>query len=133
MVGHRNAAFAGHPEQGGWDRDTLEQRERETWFDPEGFLLHERDGELAAFCWTKVHDELDPPAGEIYVIAVHPRAHGLGLGKALTIAGLRHLGGRGLTEALLHVDAGNPAAVGLYEHLGFGIHRIDQAFAGTVR
>jgi mycothiol synthase len=128
-----NAAFADHPEQRGWDRETLVQREREPWFDPDGFLLHERDGQLAAFCWTKVHVELDPPAGEIYVIAVDPRFHGLGLGKALTVAGLRHLATAGLTEAMLYVDAANEAAVGLYDRLGFRTARVDQAFTGTVR
>ena len=77
-----NAALAGHPEQGGWDPETLAQREAEPWFDPGGFLLHERDGRLAAFCWTKVHETTRPPMGEIYVIGVDPVFHGLGLGRA---------------------------------------------------
>jgi mycothiol synthase len=123
-----NAAFHGHPEQGGWTIETLQRREAEPWFDPAGFRLHERDGKLAAFCWTKVHSTTTPPMGEIYVIAVDPTYHGLGLGKALTIAGLDHLAGRGLTVGMLHVDAANTSAMKLYEHLGFSIHHEDHAY-----
>ena len=47
------------------------------------------DGRLAGFCWTKVHDDEEPPLGEIYVIAVDPDFVGRGLGRALTVAGLR--------------------------------------------
>lgn len=126
-----NAAFHDHPEQGGWTTDTLRQREAEPWFDPGGFLLHERDGELAAFCWTKVHGGATP-MGEIYVIAVDPRFHGLGLGKALTIAGLTHLADRGLRVGMLHVDAANTAAYAMYERLGFAVHHADNAYVGQV-
>jgi mycothiol synthase len=123
-----NAAFHDHPEQGGWTIETLQQREAEPWFDPSGFRLHERDGRLAAFCWTKVHGNTTPPLGEIYVIAVDPPYHGLGLGKALTIAGLDHLAGRGVTVGMLHVDAANTSAMSLYERLGFSIHHEDHAY-----
>ena len=127
-----NAAFHDHPEQGGWTIDTLRQREAETWFDPEGFRLHERDGRLAAFCWTKVHGDTTPPMGEIYVIAVDPRFHGLGLGRALTVAGLAYLADQDLTVGMLHVDAANTAALALYERLGFTIHHADNAYVGVI-
>jgi len=126
-----NRAFAEHGEQGGWTRDTLRLRTAEGWFDPEGFRIHDREGTLAAFCWTKLHHELDPVIGEIYVIAVDPRYHGLGLGRELTLAGLDSIADRGITEANLYVDAHNTAAVGLYERLGFTIHRTRRAFTGT--
>ena len=127
-----NAAFHDHPEQGGWTINTLRQRQAEVWFDTEGFRLHERDGRLAAFCWTKVHRDTTPPMGEIYVIAVDPSFHGLGLGRALTIAGLAHLAAGGLTVGMLHVDAANTAAFSLYERLGFSIHHTDNAYVGHV-
>jgi mycothiol synthase len=125
-----NRAFAWHPEQGGWDRATLEAREAEPWFDPDGFLLHERDARLAGFCWTKLHPAtaLDPELGEIYVIAVDPDFVGLGLGRSLTLAGLEAIAARGVTTGMLFVDAGNEPAVGLYTKLGFDTHRVDVAY-----
>jgi mycothiol synthase len=126
-----NRAFAGHAEQGGWTSDILALRESEDWFDPEGFRLHEREGRLAAFCWTKVHDPgTERAEGEIYVIAVDPDFHGLGLGRELTLAGLDHLADTGLRSAILYVAAENTAAVGLYESLGFRIATTRAAFAG---
>lgn len=127
-----NAAFAAHPEQGRWTEEMLRQREREPWFDPAGFLLHHRGDRLAAFCWTKVHAEQVPVLGEIYVIAVHPDFHGMGLGKALTVAGLRSLSLRGIGTGMLYVDHDNTAAFELYRRLGFRIRRTDQAFIGTI-
>jgi len=127
-----NRAFADHGEQGGWTDDVLALRMTEPWFDPIGFRMHEIDGRLAGFCWTKIHDELDPVVGEIYVIAVDPDFHGRGLGRQLTLAGLDSIAARGVTEANLYVDTDNTAAVGLYVGLGFTIHRSRQAFAGDL-
>ncbi len=108
------------------------EREAEPWFEPDGFLLHERDGRLAAFCWTKLHHTEDPVLGEIYVIAVDPGFQGVGLGKQLTLAGLASIADRGVTVGMLYVDGGNAAAVTMYEHLGFGVHRTDRAYTADV-
>lgn len=129
-LGINNRAFASHGEQGGWTLDTLRSRFVEPWFDPDGFRIHDDEtGTPVAFCWTKLHTDESPVVGEIYVIAVDPSAHGHGLGKQLTLAGLDSISDRGVTVANLYVDAGNTAAVGLYERLGFTIHRRRVAFA----
>ncbi|MFJ2651285.1 mycothiol synthase [Streptomyces sp. NPDC087420] len=118
-----SAAFAHHPEQGGLTQRDLDDRKAEPWFDPEGFFLAERDGELVGFHWTKVHEE--ERLGEVYVVGIRPDAQGGGLGKALTATGLRHLAAAGLPTAMLYVDADNTAAVTVYERLGFATHEVD--------
>lgn len=116
-----NAAFAWHPEQSGQTIDDLLQTMAEPWFDPEGFLVHPVTGPMKGFCWTKVHNDFDPPMGEIFVIGVHPDHHGEGLGKALVLAGLDHLAQRGLRRAMLYTEADNIPALRMYEGLGFEV------------
>jgi len=120
-------AFADHPEQGRVSLEDLRQRMQQEWFDPAGFFVAERSGELVGFHWTKVHKATaaDPPLGEVHAIGVHPAAQGLGLGKALTSTGLSHLFGLGLGQVMLYVEADNDLAVALYQRLGFVRHTVD--------
>lgn len=127
-------AFARHPEQGAWTREDLDLREREPWFDPDGFFLAERDGRLAGFHWTKIHggdgggDHGHESIGEVYVVGVDPDQRGGGLGRALTLTGMRYLRSRGLVRVMLYVDEANTAAIRLYESLGFSHRDTDVMF-----
>lgn len=137
LLAVNNRAFAWHPDQGGWTEAQLAARMSEPWFRAEDLLVHRTDGLVDGFCWTKVHpalteDEPDGPreaAGEIFVIAADPDAHGTGLGRALTVAGLDHLTSRGLRLGLLYVEADNEPAISLYERLGFRVHHSDAGYA----
>jgi len=129
-----NRAFAGHEEQGNWTRATLARRLEEAWFDPSLFLLAiDADG-IAGYNWCKVHAPTDtePALGEIYVIGVDPRTQGSGLGRALAVAGLARLAGRGITTGMLFSAADNAPALQLYRALGFEIHRVDRAYEREV-
>jgi mycothiol synthase len=119
------AAFASHPEQGALDLDGLRERMAEPWFDPTGLLLaFDADDKLLGFHWTKRHPPLEGKTrGEVYVIGISPDAQGLGLGRALLLAGLAHLAD--VDEVHLYVEASNGPAIGLYAGLGFTLSHED--------
>ena len=127
-------AFDWHPEQGSLTVAELLAAEREDWFDPSGFFLAERDGRVVGFHWTKAHPA-DPgqfggkPVGEVYVVGVDPAAQGGGLGKALTLAGLRYLRDRGLQQVILYVEGDNAPAIAVYSRLGFTRYSVDVQYA----
>ncbi len=130
-------AFSWHPEQGAMSSEDLRARQAEPWYDPAGFLLHERDGRLAGFCWTKVHPGGESPPddvamGEIYVICVDPDFRGQGIGGPLTLAGLAHLHSRGPTTAMLYVESDNDAANAVYRRVGFAHHHTNRAYVAVL-
>lgn len=134
-----NAAFAWHPEQGGWTAEDIAQRRGERWFDADGFFLafDESTDRLLGFHWTKIHVE-QPGVGEVYVLGVDPEAQGSGLGRILTLIGLHHLA-RQLSEGpsrqdhqpavMLYTEGDNTAALRTYERLGFAVTDVDTAYA----
>ncbi|MGI9155946.1 MAG: mycothiol synthase [Marmoricola sp.] len=127
-------AFAHHPEQGHMTRDDFRERQSEPWFDPEGLFLavpadkDSREPQVLGFHWTKVHPE---GVGEVYVVAVNPKAAGRGIGKVLTNVGLRHLRALGLPRVILYVDADNDPAVAVYTRAGFRHLRTEAQYRGV--
>jgi len=133
-------AFADHAEQGRLTRHYLDLRIAEPWFDATGFIIIEDTRGalpvLAASHWTKIapapRPRVSPTKGEVYVVGVDPAYQGLGLGRAVTILGLEHLRERGVTEAMLYVDADNTAAVATYSRLGFTRFAVDVMYSPAV-
>ena len=140
-------AFVDHPEQGRMTRHDLDRRIAQEWFDAQGFILIEDTRGLtpvlAASHWTKVVPAgregasqavtpASPEVGEVYVVGVHPAYQGLGLGRTVTVLGLEHLRGRGLSEAMLYVDADNQAAVATYSRLDFARSAVDIMYSRIV-
>jgi len=115
-------AFTELPDQSSWTEHDLQLRINEHWFDPAGLLILKNNNQPAAFCWTKIHthhhDE-HQPLGEIYVLAVLPKFQNQGLGKQLTLWALHQLRKKGLSEAMLYVDAKNTKAMKIYQEIGF--------------
>jgi mycothiol synthase len=132
MIGVNNRAFSWHPEQSGLNRERLAATMSEDWYDPDGFRIYERNGEILGFCWTKVHADEDPVLGEIFVIAVDPSAHGQGLGSPMTRAGLDWLAAQGIRHGMLYVESDNDAANRVYERIGFVHHRTERAYRRTI-
>ena len=125
-----NRAFAGHHEQHGWTLDdaapahapaVVRRRRRappRARRSPGGVLLDEasrRRRSARSTSSASIRTSRDSDSGS-----------------QLTLAGLDHLAGRGITEALLYVAAENTAATAMYERLGFTVHRVDRAYVGEV-
>ena len=124
------AAFAHHPEQGSLDAAGLAARMAEPWFDPSGLILAFDTQGLAGFHWTK---RADPRTGEVYVIAVAPRAQGKGYGRVLLQAGLAHLHETGTDRVVLYVDSAEVVAVRMYDNAGFTLTRRDVLYAPEIK
>lgn len=134
LLAANSLAFAHHPEQGHMTLDDFRERQSEPWFDAAGLFLavpvheHSDEPQVLGFHWTKVHPE---GVGEVYVVAVNPKAAGRGIGKVLTNVGLRHLRDLGLRRVILYVDADNDPAVAVYTGSGFRHVRTEAQYRGV--
>ena len=125
-----NAAFDWHPEQGGQTRADIDAVVTAADFDPNTFVIAARDEEVIGFHQTKITDTDDEGRlGEVYVVGVDPRIHAKGVGKALTIEGMRRMVAAGAETIELYVESDNAPALGLYERLGFHVAVAHVAYA----
>ncbi|MEY8570419.1 mycothiol synthase [Brevibacterium linens] len=125
-----NAAFDWHPEQGGQTRADIDAVVTAADFDPNTFVIAARDGEVIGFHQTKITDTDDEGRlGEVYVVGVDPRIHAKGVGKALTVEGMRRMVAAGAETIELYVESDNAPALGLYERLGFHVAVAHVAYA----
>lgn len=117
-----NAAFDWHPEQGSQTPEDFAEITRAPDFDPDSVILAFRDDQVIGFHQTKLTDTDDEGRlGEVYVVGVDPSIHAKGVGKALTIEGMRRMVAAGASMIELYVESDNAPALGLYERLGFHV------------
>lgn len=94
-------------------------------YTPEEILLACDGDKPVAYCWTgvayKEGVDMNESTGYITMIGVDPDYRGIGMGKAVLMAGLSYLKGKGVRIAQLTVDSENEVAKTLYRSVGFRI------------
>ena len=133
IVAINNRAFSWHPERSDQTIEDFEKTINEPWFDPNGLRVWESDGVIQGFCWTKIHYDLLPLQGEIYVIAVDPEFQGKGSGTELVLAGLNWIHGNDINQAMLYVESDNHSANRVYSALGFNHEMTNRAYERFIR
>lgn len=137
-----NAAFDWHPEQGSQTPEDFAEIVDVPDFDPDTVVIAAKAVDAAearpshdiaiveatgteqviGFHQTKITDtDGQGRLGEVYVVGVDPAIHAKGVGKALTIEGMRRMVAAGVAAIELYVESDNPRALGLYERLGFHV------------
>ncbi|WP_052666894.1 GNAT family N-acetyltransferase [Nitriliruptor alkaliphilus] len=84
-------------------------------------LVAERDGHVAGYAAVERHED---GSGYLDLVGVDPASRGAGVGAALVVAALVHLGALGCEVANLTVRETNAVARRLYERLGFTEERL---------
>jgi ribosomal protein S18 acetylase RimI-like enzyme len=118
---HR-AAFQSENMTNAWRLRTLEQ----PTYRPELDLVAVApDGRLAGFCvcWFDARGPSGQPSGQIEPLGVQQEFQGQGLARAILAYGIRRLHQLGAERVLVETDNYRPAAIALYESVGFRITR----------
>ncbi len=110
---------------------------REAGYRPELDLVAiSPDGTLAALCVCFINAErnarTERKEGEIGIVGTHPTFRRRGLGRAMVLAGMRTLKQQGMESVTLGVAGTNPAAIHVYESVGFRVHAVTRWYSLTV-
>ena len=89
-----NAAFAWHPEQGGWTEADIAERRGRAVVRPRRVCSWRSTSRPASCSASTGRRCTTTDLGEVYVVGVDPAAQGRGLGATLTLVGLHHLAER---------------------------------------
>ena len=92
---------------------------------PENIMMAYLKNHPIGYCWTRIMLEDNPAAGsmkgEIHMLGVDPDYRKKGIGRNVLLAGLADLKSKGVTIVELTADGEEPAALGLYESVGFEV------------
>ena len=97
-----------------------------SWSSPENILVVCLKDHIVGYCWMRLMTPENPEAGgiegEIHMLGVDPDLRRRGIGRRVLLAGLSHLKHKGVTVARLTADGEDPAALALYESVGFKMY-----------
>jgi mycothiol synthase len=121
----QNASFATHFGFSPNDPDDIRHRLHLPGTSPEDVVAARKDGEVVAYCWTRVEDGKEGLTGAVWMTGVQPSHQGTGLGRIILRAGLQHMLAQNVRYIELEVDEENGSARHLYITEGFeDIHAI---------
>ncbi len=119
LLALENASFAG---------DKLSERRMRHWIAAANaiLLIAVADSTLLGSCL--VLTRADSPAARLYSIAISKAARGQGLGSKLLRKAESEARSQGSSAMRLEVAAGNSAAIGLYQKLGYSVFGRKRAY-----
>jgi mycothiol synthase len=132
-----NEAFRDHWGSHEWGEDRYRATFAKSELDT-GLWVVAWDGDRIAgvvenWIWPEENGKLGVKRGWLERISVRRPWRRRGLGRAITAASLVALREAGMTDAMLGVDSENPnGALGLYEGLGFEVHRRSAAYEAPI-
>ncbi|MEO6278815.1 GNAT family N-acetyltransferase [Roseateles sp.] len=83
------------------------------------FWIWELDGAIAGFYRTTRYPGRVSHVAQLGTLAVDPRLHGRGVGRAMIDDAIRHLRSDGIRRVELYAESDNQPALAFYKRLGF--------------